>query len=241
MTIQISAKNLAALDKPGFCERCFWIKARLKKLGSDALWQIFPGIFSSIDVYTKNVVHNFFDQGGPPAWLRGGVFEGVRNYVECPHHSKFRVLDEGGQPDLRLTGEADGIFELEDGTYLIADYKTGRYNSGQDALLPVYEAQLNAYAHIAERYFDNFQVSRLALVYMEPPEPKAAVRDDAVNLTGFTMRFRARVIDIELNPDTVPRLMDGVRRLDSLDSVPAAAPGCKDCPRVDHLRSMLEV
>ena len=43
--IRISAKNLGAVAMPGFCPRCFWIQMHAEGLP----YQIFPGIFSSID------------------------------------------------------------------------------------------------------------------------------------------------------------------------------------------------
>ena len=51
--LRISAKNLGGLAKPDFYPRCFWLKSRARQLP----FQIFPGIFSSIDAYTKRVVH----------------------------------------------------------------------------------------------------------------------------------------------------------------------------------------
>ena len=47
--LRISAKNLGELAKPDFCPRCFWLRTHAKRLP----YQIFPGIFSSIDAYTK--------------------------------------------------------------------------------------------------------------------------------------------------------------------------------------------
>jgi len=47
--LRISAKNLGELARPEFCPRCFWLRAHAKRLP----FQIFPGIFSSIDAYTK--------------------------------------------------------------------------------------------------------------------------------------------------------------------------------------------
>jgi len=87
--IRISAKNLGAVALPDFCPRCFWIKLRLKhKLP----FQIFPGIFSSIDTYNKGIVHSWFDRHGcPPACLAGlGTLTG---YVNPPHFSKFNIVD----------------------------------------------------------------------------------------------------------------------------------------------------
>lgn len=238
--IQISAKNLGAIDSHDFCERCFWLQTQLRALGSNAPWQIFPGIFSSIDVFTKNVIHDYFDRGGQvPPWLNARPFAGAKGYVDPPHHSKFRVLDDAGDPPVLLTGEADGIFELDDGTYLIADYKTARYSKGQDKLLPVYEAQLNAYARIAEEHFGpGTKVSGLALIYMEPPEPKAEIMDDAVTMTGFEMHYRAKVVELSLDGNKIPRLLDEARRLHSLAEMPAAAEGCGHCPGAEHLGAL---
>jgi hypothetical protein len=51
-TIQISAKNLGILALPEYCPRCFWLKLKLQfKLP----YQIFPGIFSSIDSYSRKI------------------------------------------------------------------------------------------------------------------------------------------------------------------------------------------
>ena len=64
MPLQISGKDLGALAMRDFCPRCFWIQRRTK-----LPWQIFPGIFSSIDSYSKKVVHGQFDKSGMPGWL----------------------------------------------------------------------------------------------------------------------------------------------------------------------------
>lgn len=50
MALRISAKNLGHLALPGAYPRCFWIQTHFK-----LPYQIFPGIFSSIDCYTKKV------------------------------------------------------------------------------------------------------------------------------------------------------------------------------------------
>ena len=52
--LRISAKNLGELALPDFCPRCFWLKL---KAHNRLPFQIFPGIFSSSDAYTKRVVH----------------------------------------------------------------------------------------------------------------------------------------------------------------------------------------
>ena len=81
--LRISAKNLGALAMPGFCPRCFWIKVRCEhKLP----YQIFPGIFSSIDSYAKRIVHGWFDRhGSAPAWLAD--LGAIKTYRTPPPYS----------------------------------------------------------------------------------------------------------------------------------------------------------
>ena len=135
MALQISGKDLGALAQAGFCPRCFWISRRAR-----LPWQIFPGIFSSIDSYSKKVVHGEFDKGRAPAWL--APLGPLTGYREPPSAHRFRVpLAEHG---ILLTGAPDAIFERADGTLVIADYKTSRFTPHQDRLLPVYRVQLNA-------------------------------------------------------------------------------------------------
>ncbi len=143
--IRISAKPLGELAMPNFCPRCFWLKL---KLNNKLPFQIFPGIFSSIDSYTKNIIHAFFDINGKfPVWLNG-LGELVR-YQKPPHYSKFNIVDNDS--NVLLTGTPDGIFVKPDNSYLIVDYKTAKYTGRQDQLMPMYEVQLNAYGVIGEQ------------------------------------------------------------------------------------------
>jgi hypothetical protein len=143
--IRISGKDLGAIALADFCPRCFWVKLHNK---GQIPFQIFPGIFSSIDAYTKRVVHAWFDEaGGPPPWLK--ELDGVIGYKEPPTYHKFNtIVDEFG---INLTGSPDGVFVCRDGSFMIVDYKTAKFTGNQDNLHPMYEAQLNAYAYISER------------------------------------------------------------------------------------------
>jgi len=51
--LRIFPKTLSELTLPDFCPRCFWLKTKARQLP----FQIFPGIFSSIDACTKRVAH----------------------------------------------------------------------------------------------------------------------------------------------------------------------------------------
>lgn len=228
--LRISGKNLGALALADYCERCAWLKLRLNH---QMPYSIFPGIFGSIDSYTKHIAHAWFDHHGrAPVWL-AGLGDPVR-YVEPPHWAVFQTVIE--EYDVLLTGAPDGVFVLPDGTYLIADYKTARYTSGQDALLPMYEAQLNAYALIAERTGIG-KVSRLGLVYFEPPIcPAETCRD--MNLhrdDGFLMQFTANVHEVGLDKAGLDSLLAKARGLFDQTTCPAGRRCCKDCQKLDAL------
>ncbi len=224
----ISAKTLGELALPGYCPRCFWMSMNADKLP----FQIFPGIFSAIDSYGKNVVHGWFDRHKkPPEWL--APLGEIRTYKNPPHYSKFGVLDE--TTSILLRGTPDGIFIMEDGSHAIIDYKTAKFTEYQDDLFPMYEAQLNAYAYIGER-LDLKPVSKLALVYTEPVTSIAAASED-LNLTadGFRMSFAARILDVEIKPDLVPRLLGTAAEIFRSTSPPAGVDGCKDCAALASL------
>ena len=223
----ISAKTLGQLAMPAVCPRCFWLA-----MNADKPFQIFPGIFSAIDSYGKNVVHGWFDRyGKPPEWL--APLGKIRTYRNPPHFSKFAVLDEA--TSILLRGTPDGIFLMQDGSHTIIDYKTAKFTEYQDDLFPMYEAQLNAYAYIGER-LDLKPVSKLALVYTEPVTGAAAAADDS-NLTpeGFRMGFRARILEVEINPDLVSRLLKTAASILQSASPSAGIDGCKDCAALASL------
>ena len=232
--VRISGKDLGALALPAFCPRCFWVS---RKAPAGLPYQIFPGIFSSIDAYTKKVVHGWFDRkAAAPVWLAG--LGPVRSYVDPPHHSKFWLLDE--ETNLMLTGAPDGIFVRPDGSHVIVDYKTSRYSKGQDALLPVYRVQLNSYALIAERV-GIAPVCALALIYAEPRTDEAAANDDRSHLDGgFAMGFDVTIKPLDLETAMIRPLLARARELLDLPSPPRGRAGCKNCAKLDGLIGLIE-
>ncbi len=225
--IQISAKNLGAIALPNFCSRCFWLKLKLKNLP----FQIFPGIFSSIDSYSKKIIKFCFDRKGQcPAWLSQ---LGAISYIKSPHFSKFYIINE--KYNIKLTGSPDAVFLRSDKSYLIADYKTARYTKTQDELLPMYEVQLNAYAVIGEQRDIN-PVSGLALIYTEPlTEESHAAEERSHREDGFSLGFSAYIHNVELNPEIIEPLLEKTREIFELPVIPKGLEGCKDC----HLLEML--
>lgn len=220
--VRISAKNLGALALPDCCPRCFWLKL---KSGFKLPWQIFPGIFSSIDGFTKRVIHAWFDQhNSAPPWLTS--LGDVTGYVEPPHYTRFNFVDE--QHDILLTGVPDGILVRPDGSRIIIDYKTARYTAHQDTLLPMYQIQLNVYAQIAQACKLG-PVSDLVLLYMEPQTDASEKSPDCCRGYGFDMPFAARVLTIDRDPGLIQPLLARVRELSDLKSPPPAAEECRDC------------
>ncbi len=226
--ITISAKNLGGVAMPGFCPRCFWIQMHAKGIP----YQIFPGIFSSIDAYGKRLVQGWFDRHkSAPPWL--GQLGNIKSYANPPHYSKFSVLDR--QSNVVLRGTPDGILVMQDDSHLIVDYKTAKFTAHQDELFPMYEVQLNAYAVIGEQ--KGFApVSGLALVYTVPVTDNATAAKDA-NLTeaGFLMEFSAHIRPVDLARDRIPLLLAKVREIFDQKSPPEPREGCKDCALLQNL------
>ncbi len=224
---RISAKTLGEVALPDFCPRCFWLKTRVK-----LPYQIFPGIFSSIDAYTKRAVHSWFDaNGSAPAWLAG--LGDVVGYVAVPHHSKFSIVDPA--TNTLLTGAPDDILVRRDGSHVIVDYKTAKYTGAQDSLFPLYETQLNGYALISTERGPQ-PVSALALIYMEPVTHDAAAQAaENHRADGFAMGFVANLHAVDLNPGMIHPLLKQARTIFDAATPPASREGCVDCARVDEL------
>lgn len=230
--VRISAKTLGELAMPNFCPRCFWIKLRLN---NKLPFQIFPGIFSSIDSYTKNVIRSFIDTHGKfPLWLSD--LGELKGYKQPLHYSKFNVVDR--EHNILLTGTPDGVFIRSDDSHVIVDYKTAKYTSAQDELLPMYKVQLNSYAIIGEQCGLS-PVSGLVLIYMEPTTSKeAAVSQANQRENGFAMGFTAHVQEVELDQGGVLPLLARVRDIYEMSSVPIGCPGCKDCQIIGKLSQL---
>jgi hypothetical protein len=229
---RISAKGLGALALPGFCPRCFWLQMHLE---GGLPFQIFPGIFNTIDSYGKKLIHGWFDRHGkPPAWL--GPLGEIRGYREPPHYSKFFVKD--ADSGMVLRGSPDAIFEMGDGSFAIGDYKTAKFTAKQDELFPMYEVQLNAYAYIGERC--GFKpVSKLALIYTEPITDDPSVEsDENLNEDGFLMGFGVNILDVSIDGDLVPRMLRQARSILDHERAPAGREGCTDCEALGQLMAL---
>jgi hypothetical protein len=111
-------------------------------------YQIFPGIFASIDSYSKKVTMGHYRQyRRVPKWFDGFGELGVP--IAVPGWSTFQLIDE--ETNIRLTGVPDEILRHPERGIWIGDYKTARFSDAQDALAPMYHVQLNSYALIAPK------------------------------------------------------------------------------------------
>ncbi|MBI4199114.1 MAG: PD-(D/E)XK nuclease family protein [Chloroflexi bacterium] len=229
MSLTISATALAQLAQTGACLRCFWVKLKSKRLP----YQQFPGIFSSIDRYVKQVTRRHFDHAGKlPDWFP--PVGQVITLPPVPHFTRFRVTEPG--TDVTLRGEPDVVVQLPGPTYHILDYKTARLSEAATGFFPVYQAQLNAYAYIANRTFFS-PVSGLGLLYLDPDtnvdaDPSLLARTGQEFLLGFTPHLRP----VPLEHDSfVEGLLAQARSLYERPTPPPSNPGCTDCQAIEEL------
>lgn len=232
--VRISAKDLGELELATFCPRCFWIKRHAQALP----YQIFPGIFSSIDSYSKKITSLYFAQHKVLVKWLAAKLDGQP--VKVPHHTKYRTLHT--PTGVLLTGVPDEIIRLSDGAYSILDYKTAKFTGKQDELFPMYKVQLNAYAYIGEHLETQpFQpVRSLFLVYYEPITDIYTAKIGAlVDDDGFRLAFSQNVLEIELQTELIPKLLERVREIYDSPYAPEGRVGCKDCQAVDSIVQML--
>jgi hypothetical protein len=227
--IRISAKQLGELALPYSCPRCFWIKLRVR---NKLPYQIFPGIFSTIDSYNKKLTTFHFNRYGVlPGFFKQFNITGLPEKVPSFHH--FQIHDT--EHDVLLTGVPDEIIREPGDTFYIVDYKTARYTKGQDKLLPLYGVQLNAYAYIGERV--GFQPVRgLGLLYFEPrTDISEKTVSNYLSDDGFNMTFKGSFHPVVLDREIIPPLLERVRELYEVTQCPPGRTGCKDCESLDHL------
>jgi len=226
--IQISGKNLAALAMPDACTRCFWIKNTVKQLP----YQIFPGIFSSLDSYIKKVVHAYFDNyHQAPPWLPELQKAGAVKYLPALHWSKFKRLD----PATGKIGRAsvDDLFLCDDGALVLPDYKTAKFTENADKLLPLYFGQLNAYRWIQDS-FGQGKVKALPLIYCEPVTDFSPETVDGQRYTtdGYALLFRTKEVLVDMDDGLVPDLLARAKEILTQAKAPKATAGCSDCEKL---------
>lgn len=220
----LNARTLGALALPNACERCFWLHQRIGAPPTP-----FPGIFSSIDSYSKKVLQAALQHAQRlPHWFER--FELHGEPLPSPHHSWFKIAT--GHGSLQLSGTPDEILLAPNGSLIIIDYKTARYNP-KDHLRPLYEVQLNVYARIAENlaprsgYPFPCRVQTLGLMYYDPLTE--VDRPDKINTRGFLMEFHAHWVPIPRRDAWIDELLMRAWAILSQPAPPAGASNCKTC------------
>ena len=231
MALRISGKDLGALALEGFCPRCFWIGRHF----STPYRGPFPGVFSNIDSYTKQAVQDYFDKHGRlPKWLAG-----VGDAAEIISVDRWGFKVQYG--DITLTGVPDMVFRHRKAGFGVVDYKTARYTGTQDALMPMYTVQLNAYAYILEGIGRKPVVS-LHLAYFEPPqrEEYGSLLPSRTTDAGIEMPLGVSLHRVEVDTESIPRLLDRAAEIYRMPRPPKGAEGCEDCAKLDTMMAGLE-
>ena len=202
------------------------------KLGWKSPWAIMPGIFSSIDAFSKRAILAFYEKNGHfPPWIAGRWAEATPR--PTPHHSTFRLVDP--KTGIVLTGVPDLMLGLPRERLAILDLKTARFSDHQDELLPMYKVQLTGYALIAES-LGMGHVEALGLVYCEPPAGDGDRGLDArVGDRGFTMPFRATAVPVGLDRGVIPPLLRQAKAILEMEKAPDGREGCGDCRMVREM------
>jgi len=212
----ISAKDLGGLALTDFCPRCFWLERYFGRPPS-----IFPGIFSTLDSLSKRSVRrSFFERNHHPDWL---PIQNVKRHIEPP-----KISVPVPEYNWILTGNPDDIFQLNDDSYHIVDYKTAKFTPKQDTLFPMYEVQLNAYAY-ASLHYGFHPVSKLSLIYCEPQENLDTDLD-------FKLSFTTHVSEVDFKPNIIPTLLEKARKILESKNPPAPRLDCgKICAWVEKI------
>lgn len=232
--LKISAKNLGQTALEDFCPRCYWIRLRTNfKLP----WQSFPGIFSSIDSYTKSCCHQIIDTHANtpsplPDWM--AVMGDVIRYEKVPHWNKNTYHDE--KTNITMHGAMDDILVRTDGKRIVVDWKTAKKSDTQDKLRPLYDVQLNVYSVLAEK--DGKEPVDLYLIYMEPCTD-ASMAVNNIDHCGFKLCFSGVVVPVNRDRSIVRKALNTTREIFEMKKPPYQRDGCKDCNQLDEIIDLL--
>lgn len=210
--------------------KVLWFTSHFPLSASHPFRSPLPGIISTLDAYIKQVVNStFFQKGQLPDWLTQAL--GEIEVIETLQPQRWQAEVKG----FVLIGEPDAVWKLGDGSVFITDYKVAQLTQAQDALFPLYEAQLKAYAYLAEK--NGRRVSGLALVYLQPQryrdEPQRLVE---ITADQFTLHFTCAVKPIESwKPEEVEGMVCEVGNILVRSSPPDSKGNCKGCLTVSPI------
>jgi hypothetical protein len=228
MAKTISPKQLGELANPDFCPRCFWLHQRM---GFKAPFSMFPGIFSTLDKYQKNMVTEHIKAHGKvPEWLN--VFGEFTEVVPSPHWSKFSMdLPDGW----KFRGATDTLLRKTDGSLFILDEKTAMPKGEGHPLEALYDVQLNGYAKIAEAVGLG-PVSGLGIVYNTPQQFGEDITvEKMASDDSYTMKFVPVTREVSIDGDNITILLSRATTIIEMETCPTGNEGCKNCLKIDEL------
>lgn len=208
----ISGKNLAELNMPSVCPTCFKIKIKLESQPPIDKKKVpfqmpFPGVFSVLDSHVKSVIKKYFDiYKSVPSWFPN-LGKKVIKIEPPPAWQEFNCYLP--DYDIKLTGSIDTILKLEDGSFVIGDFKTATVTTTQDMLESLYKAQLHIYRKIAEVKNIFQPVKKLVLIYTEPISFNENGDYYSLNsfINNFHLHFRIKKKDLDIDENLVPNLL----------------------------------
>ncbi|MCS7224854.1 MAG: PD-(D/E)XK nuclease family protein [Armatimonadetes bacterium] len=227
--IVITARDLGRTKMENFCARCFWFTYHFPLPSDHPFRSPMPGIVSTLDSYIRRVVSvTYSEKRSLPDWLANAL-------------SGMKVIDvlepkrwEARVGDFSLVGQPDAIWKLPDDSVFIVDYKTAQLTPSQEALFPLYEAQLKAYGYLAQG--NGHTVSGLALVYLQP-QP---YRDDPdkllqVSSEQFTLHFDCVVKQVgSWTREEVEDMVYALGSILSQNRPPDGRDQCKGCTSLSN-------
>ena len=231
--IRLSPSELGKILLDDFCPRCFWFTKKFPLQDKNPFSSPMPGIVSIADCYIKNIVKwHFKNYSLLPSWILNQLnrffphldFQNAKQVK--PGKWKINLFDNS----CILMGQADEVLELPDGSWFIIDYKTASITESQKKLRPLYEAQLNAYAYLAQKNFER-PIAGLALLYFDPEYKN--LEDDVIlyrTKDQFLFGFKPVLIPIKLmKPEWIENLCRNLFEILSSETPPEGIENCQGC------------
>jgi len=243
--LALSARDVGNPKLENFCPRCFWFVKKFPIEDNHPFSSPMPSFLNMVDSYIKTVVKWHMENFNIlPSWILTQLknlyptldFESARQVR--PTRWEVQLFDNS----LVLRGQADEILEFPDGSLFIIDYKLAVFKENQEKLLPLYEAQLNAYAYLAYKT-SNKRIVGLALVYLNP-EYKDLEDEIILKRTKdeFYFGFNPKVVPVKLmEPEWVESLCRDLFEILSLDNPPEGTPNCQGCLTLSNWAKKISV
>lgn len=231
-TIKAGVKTVAALAMPGQCRRCYWVKIQMN---NKKPFDIFPKILNSMDTYQKRLMTEYAKQKDAfPPWC--GDMGDIAPYVNWIPKERSTWYDEAS--DIQLTGYPDCVLG-NPRSMIVIDFKSAYFDHGQQAILPLYAAQVNGYADIIE-WHGTGKVNMLQLIYMQPViDLQGNDYLTRQKWSGYYLAFKPNPVPIAREEGLTLRLLAEFRSLADMPHPPKGNPECKDCALLDQMGEVM--